>query len=321
MRYIDVGNTPGQVEQVADLKLSPNGEDWFLAFDNTNSFIQRYNSTTDEKVADISLGNYYWDGLAFSPDSRFLFVTSKYWHKLAVVDLHTNALVETPYAFPQQVIAPAVHPTRQEIYLLRHQYQSMYVLDYDDTGQLSNLRAHDLAQSVPGGGIAGIAPQQLLFLPDGSKFFVSCWNSDEVRVYDGQSAELLDVIAVPDQPERMALSPTTGQLFVSCTNDLASWNGAFAKRGSVTAISTSDLSVTKTMYAGYQPRELLVDAGNGVLVVLNRNNETDGPASHHSSTCGEKNGYVTLIDLQSLELVPEYKAEVLADPYTVAGKW
>lgn len=36
---------------------------------------------------------------------------------------------------------------------------------------------------------------------------------------------------------------------------------------------------------------------------------------HHASSCNGRNGYVTAIDLNTLQLVPEFKAEVSVDPY------
>lgn len=319
MRYVAVGNNPGFVEEVADIQVTPDGEDWLLVFGNTNNYIQRYSSLTDEKVADIVLGNYFWDAVVFSPDSRLAFVSNNYWQKLAVVDLNTNSLLGSPTSFPEPILGTAVHPTRQEIYLIRHRNQGLYVLDYDNEGGLSNRREVDLVQNFPFEGAAGLAPQQIHFLPDGSKFFVTCWNSKEVRAYDGQTNALLEIISVPTPPQKMAYSATTDHLFVSCTNDTLSWGGEAFKRGSVIAINATQLTTEKVIYSGFQPHAMWVDEANGLLVVPNRNNNVLGPASHHASSCGDKNGYVTLIDLQTLELIPDYKSEILADPIAIGG--
>lgn len=319
MRYVTIGNNPDFVEEVADIQVTPDGEDWFLVFGNTNNYIQRYSSLTDAKVADIVLGDYFWDAVVFSPDSRLAFVSNNYWQKLAVVDLSSNSLLGTPIAFPQPILGTAVHPGRKEIYLIRHRNQGLYVVDYNDEGGLSNRREVDLVQSAPFEGAAGIAPQQIFFLPDGSKFFVTCWNSQEVRAYDGQTNALLEVISVPSAPQKMAYSESTDHLFVSCSDDTISWGGAPLKRGSVVAINTTQLQAEQIIYAGFQPHAMWVDEASGILVVPNRNNNVLGPASHHSSSCGEKNGYVTLIDLQTLELVPDYKSEILADPIAIGG--
>jgi hypothetical protein len=58
------------------------------------------------------------------------------------------------------------------------------------------------------------------------------------------------------------------------------------------------------------------------VFVANRNQTTGGPAPHHSSNCGGKNGYITFIDMNTLELVPYgtsfKKVEVSVDPYSIA---
>lgn len=321
MAYVDVGIHPDEVEQIYDIKVAPNGEDWFLVFANTNDFIQRYNSLTDEKVADITLGDYYWNNMTFSPDSRFAFVASEYWRKVAVVDLSQNALVGPATSFPIGVTAPVVHPLRQELYMVKYRRQDLYVVDYDDDGALTNRREVDLVQHIPAAAGAALLPQEILFLPDGSKYFVTCWNSNEVRVLDGATNALLDVILMPDHPGKMSYSASAGRLFVSCENDLVSWAGAFLRRGSVIAINAMNHQIEGTIYAGYQPHGMIVDEVSGLLVVANRNIEPGGPAAHHASSCGDRNGYVSLIDVHSLELVPDYKYEVLADPFAISGKW
>lgn len=321
MRFISVGNSPTLPDETFDIQVAPDGEDWYVVFSGTNSYIQRYSTLTDEKVADIELGHYYWNTMTFSPDGNFAFVASKYWHRMAVVDLTQNQLVDATIPFPEQVIDPTVHPNRQEVYLVQPLNQKLYILDYDNAGAVSNRREVDLTQGQPATDGAALTPFEILFAPDGSQYFVTCWNSGEVRVFDGQTNLLTSIIHLPDLPRKMAYSPSTNRLFVSCQNDLESWNGATQKRGSVTVINAASHQIEQVLYTGYQPHALLVDEANGVLVVTNRNRDPEGPAPHHASTCGDRNGYTTLVDLNTLELVPDYKPELLANPITIAGKF
>jgi hypothetical protein len=60
---------------------------------------------------------------------------------------------------------------------------------------------------------------------------------------------------------------------------------------------------------------LMVDEQNGRVYVTNRNVASGGPAPHHASLCDGQNGYVTAIDLNTLQLVPGFRAEVSVDPY------
>ncbi|MBK8415707.1 MAG: hypothetical protein IPL22_15130 [Bacteroidetes bacterium] len=78
---------------------------------------------------------------------------------------------------------------------------------------------------------------------------------------------------------------------------------------------------SKTINAGYQPHGLAVDEVEGVVFVANRNTPTSGgPAPHHTSSCGGRNGYMTLINLNTLELDDDFKMELSVDPYSVMVK-
>lgn len=321
MRYIDVGDRENTIELAFDIEVTPDGEDWLLVFTGTNDHIERYSTLTDEKVAHITLGHFGWNTLTFSPDSKFAFVAGDYWQELAVVDLDQNALVGTPTVFPNEIVAPVVHPQRPQVYLAQHLDQALYVLDYDNSGQLSNQREVDLIQGVPPAVTNDpLRPRDICFLPDGSKYFVGCLNSNEIRVFDGNSDSLLNVIALPSNPAQLAYSASTGRLFVSCMSDNVSWSGAAHRLGSIVAIDVATNQILKTTYSGFQPYGIAVDEDIGVLVVSNRNTDPSGPEPHHVSTCGDRNGYVTLIDLQSLDLVSGFKPELLVDPITVAVK-
>ena len=87
--------------------------------------------------------------------------------------------------------------------------------------------------------------------------------------------------------------------------------------GSISVINYVTHSFVKSIYTGWQPHGAGVDDDAGLVYVANRNVNENGPAPHHSSTCGGRNGYVTIIDMNTLELFPDYKVEVSVDPYEV----
>lgn len=320
MRYVPVGKDPGKVEEVLSIEVSPDGEDWYVVFWSTNDHIERYSTLTDEKVADIQLGDFAWTGMDFSADGRFAFVSSDYWTQMVAVDLQTNAVVGAPATFNVEVLSPAAHPARQEVYLAQPSDNGLFAVAYDNNGQLGAVREVDLEQHIPPAIPGDVWPHELLFLPDGSRYFVTCRHSKELRVFDGQTDSLLEVVALPAEPFKLAHAQGTGRLFISCMEDLAAWGGDPFRRGSVLALDAETLQIERTIYAGYQPYDMYVDEANGQLVVANRNTDVNGPASHHESICGDRNGYVTLIDLNSLQVIPDFKSEVLVDPVGLAGK-
>lgn len=319
MRYVDVGLDPLLIEYVFDIKISPDGKDWYVVYFGGNEHISRFSTETDEKVADISMGSYAWSTLDFSPDGTFAFVCSEYLSQLQVVDLERNVTAGPLLNFGTETRGPMVHPTRQQVYLTQYQASGLTVLDYDEAGQLHNQRSIDLIQGSNPDIAGDLWPFDLQFLPDGSKYFVSCTHSKEIRVMDGQTDTLLQAIRLPSTPSKMDYSTSTGRLFVSCMEDKVSWPGDHTKRGSIMVINAESHQLEATLYSGFQPYSIFADDANGVLVVSNRNSDLSGPQPHHVSECAGRNGYISLIDLQSLEVVPDFKPEVLADPSTLAG--
>jgi DNA-binding beta-propeller fold protein YncE len=67
---------------------------------------------------------------------------------------------------------------------------------------------------------------------------------------------------------------------------------------------------------GWQPHGIAIDPVKQVVYISNRN-YSGGPAPHHAASCAGKNGYLSIIDLNTLERVPDFKPEVSVDPYSV----
>jgi YVTN family beta-propeller protein len=321
MRYIQVGADPGQTELIHSIVMAPDQNSFYVIFTTFSPHIEQYSTLTDEKLANISLGQNGWNTMAITSDGKFGFVIAEYLREVATVDLQQQTVVAGPVTLPQNLHGSAVHPARSTLYVAMDQRSGVFALDYNAAGVLASPRPIDLVQSQPPTIAGELWPYQISFLPDGSKYFVLCWHSSEVRVLDGTSDALLDVIAVGAVPTQLAYSPATNRLFVACTEDQSLFPGDATKRGSVMVIDCQTHQVLKTIYAGFQPAGISVDEDHGVLVVVNRNQLQGGPAPHHGSTaCIGRNGYITLIDLGTLELVPDYKLEVTVDPAAIAIK-
>jgi DNA-binding beta-propeller fold protein YncE len=137
---------------------------------------------------------------------------------------------------------------------------------------------------------------------------------------------LLAVIPVGLKPQEMSLSLNRPYLFVTCIED--DEFGANHK-GSVAVINYNTLSIVVPggIYSGFQPHGIAVDDDNDLVYVANLNFDDDGPAPHHSSDCGGRNGYMSIIDMKTLQLLtistPDgitytYQNELIAYPYSVA---
>ena len=66
-----------------------------------------------------------------------------------------------------------------------------------------------------------------------------------------------------------------------------------------------------------EPHGIAVDDENGLVYVTNRN-LTGSSIPHHTSNCGGKNGFISFIDLNTLEVIKDKRIEVAVDPYSIA---
>jgi DNA-binding beta-propeller fold protein YncE len=156
-----------------------------------------------------------------------------------------------------------------------------------------------------------IDPHEILFSPDGTKYFITCQASNQVRVMSTHGDNLLQVINTGGFPQEMVKSVAKNKLYISCSEGITGNN----TRGSVTVIDMT--SLTSNIYpVGYQPHGIALDETNGYVIVASRNLATSGPTPHHSSVCG-RNGFVSYFDINTMQLLNK-KTEVASDPYSVS---
>jgi len=103
------------------------------------------------------------------------------------------------------------------------------------------------------------SPLELLFSPDGSRLYVLCQQSHEVRVLDAATFVSIKNIAVGKVPRGMSLSTKGDRLYV--TN---SWDDT------VSVIDTASLTVVATWHVGSEPSGVVADESATHLFVANR---------------------------------------------------
>jgi len=103
------------------------------------------------------------------------------------------------------------------------------------------------------------SPIELLFSPNGSRLYVLCQESAQVRVLDAKSFVPIKNIAVGAVPRGFSLSPEGDRLFVA-----NSWDDTLS------VIDTKLLEVTATWPVGAEPSGVVEDRGGKHLFVANR---------------------------------------------------
>ncbi len=320
MRYFDVGIIPGNIEVPHDIKCSPDGKFLYVIF-AAGSVIQKFSTANDSLVGQIDLSQGSWNTLTISPDGKFAFIVDFNSNgRIAYVNLENLTLIKM-YSAASILISPHGITATQDFKTLyvTSQYGN-YIFKID----ISNPMLPDIQQVVIAPGETAnnnhnvYDPHQIELSPDETKYFVSCQSSNEVRVFKRSNDSLLKIIPVGEFPLEFDVSEKHHYLFVACEND-ANPNPLY--KGSVYVIDYNSLQVIKILQNDLsEPHAVEVDEKNNLIIIPSRNINPNGPTPHHTSVCGGRNGYVQLVDLNTLEFVDGYKAEVSVDPYEVAIK-
>lgn len=319
MRYIDVGIL-SQIEVPHQLKVSPDGQYWYSCF-VAGTIVQKFRTSDDSLVGQVDIGSGSWNTMAISPDGTKAFVVDfEDEGRIAYIDLENLTLIQM-YQGSGLFASPHgswLNSTFTTLYVTAEYGNFIYKID------ITNPTFPDIEKVVikPGqlpNTITGtLDPHEIMLSPDESKYFITCEASNEVRVMDAQTDTLIKVIPVGVYPVEMAMSKTHPYLFVTCSEDPCSEPLC---KGSVYVLDYNTLEVKTVLQSGlFQPHGIAIDDDLGYAMVASRNITPDGPAPHHSSDCGGRNGYMKFIDMNTLTFITPYRPEVSADPYSVAAK-
>lgn len=322
MRYVSVGRL-ASIESPHMIKVAPDGQHWYVIFTNgndaTSSVMQKYDAADDQLAASITIPAGNWNTFSITPDSKKAFLID--WAadgKVCYVNLETNSVIQT-WAGSQLFIQPhgsAWNEAADSLYVTAQTGNFIYKISPDDPGSPNMV---SLEPSVPPSSGSSLNIHEICFTPDGSKYIVTCQGTDDIRIVQTSNDSVLAIIPVPSGslPSEVAVSTSTNYAFITCSEDQSSFPGT---RGSVAVINYQTNSLVTMINTGFQPHGIAVQDVQGLVYVANRNVNTAGPAPHHSNNCGGRNGYISYIDLGTLQLTGK-TLEVSADPYSVAVRY
>lgn len=316
MRSIDVGLTNG-IEAPHDMLISPDGQFLYLSF-FASSIFQKYRTSDGVKVGEMDLGIMSWHAIALSGNGKYA-ICSHFDAdgKVALIDLTTMSLIYN-YQGSGLFLYPhgcAFDYSGKTAYVTCMEGNFIYKIDLTDPSD--PLIQQIALQSGETPSAAGFyKPYEIDFTPDYSKYYVTCQGTNEVRVFKTSDDSLLKVIPTSGIPQLVSFSKSKPYAFISCIEDVAGTTTS----SSINIINTLDDFLISTVDPGYQPRGLVVDDVNGYVWIANRNVLGLGVAPHHTTLCTGKSGYITIIDMKTLQLIPNWRTEVSVDPYCVAIK-
>lgn len=320
MRYIRVGTSATTPESPHYIAVDPNGVYAYICLTN-GSVIQKIDTRTDKIVGSVDLSGYS-GGLDFnivhvSPDGKKLLASQRTGSGVLTMINTETMQIETTLAslgFPHGI---ATNPTFDTFYITGQNGNTVFkVVEKSSVKKISIDGNPPVSQIFAGSP----DPHEIMMTPDYSKYFLTCEKTFEVRVMDRLGDSLLKVITVGKKPQEMAISKTKPYLFVSCMEDDSKVSSLF--KGSIYVINYNTLDIVKRIDGEfYQPHGLAVDERNGTVYIASRNTNVNGPAPHHSSDCGGRNGYYQVYDLNTLEPVNGRRYEITPDPYSVSVRF
>lgn len=312
MRYVECGNNPA-IESPHNVKVSPDGQFWYVSFLGSD-FIQKFRTSNDQLVGEIPFigpndtPGGSWNTFSISPDSKKAYATDINLGRIAVIDLENMTRIST-YAGFANVHGSALNKNGDTLYVAAQTGNFIYKIPVND---FSSFEEVSLDGTFPT-SFPGEDPHEILFTSDGSKYFVTCQGTNEVKVLRTIDDAVINTFQVSFFPQEMAVSEEKNLLIVTHPEDQNSFPG---KRGSVSIIDLSGGNIT-TVFPGFQPHGLAIDHKNGKALIANRNVNPTGPAPHHTTDCGGRNGYLTFLDLTSFE-ISEKRIELSSDPYFIS---
>lgn len=325
MRYISVGNKSG-TESPHQVRVSPDGQYWYVNFIN-NNILQKFRCSDDSYVGDIPLtpvaagtstnsaidDAYNWNTFVITNDGKKAFAVSyQPGGKVACVDLEKQKLLYFIGGFvsPHGIVLNA---SNTKLYITAQ--SGNYITEFDTA--FTNYNKLSLQNGVaPGdGNIYDLGLHDIIQSPNANEFAVTCQNSNEVRLFNTLSGSVTAIIPTGVYPQEIIYTPLINSYFVSCTNDTVSFAKSY---GVITKINAATNATTKVA-CGYQPHGIAVDESKKLLYVLSRNIQSNGPAPHHSNSCGGRNGFVSFIDVNTFKVISK-KYELSVDPYFIAPR-
>ena len=328
MRMIEVGGNPnnGNPEIPHCVRIDHAGRYAYVAF-ASGAFLQKIDVRTDQIVGALNLNEARrgivpsdpsWSALSISGDDKELMVTSfRNWGEALIVNTETMQL-KKQFSDKDLLYSPhgIVANTAFDTFYVTAQYGNTVYEIISKTGKVNTIAIDGKTANTERDTYD---PHEIIMLPGGNTYAITCEHSNEVRVLDAHTNQLLYVIPVGKFPQEFALSNTKPWLFVTCTEDAQ--NPSPGTKGSIYVIDYHTMSVVKKIYGPFwQPHGIAVDDLNGKVYVASVN-EGSGFISHHTTSCDGKNGFYHVIDLESLALLRDTRYEVGVRPYSAAVRF
>lgn len=325
MRNIPLG-VSNSIESPHCVRVSKDGQFAYVSF-LAGDYIQKIDTRTDKVVAQVQISNggSQWNVLHVSDDGARLIVSdiTRGWVRLInTATMQVTGAMGDDQLPTSRFIKPHgidALPKFDTIYMTG-QYGNTVFKFTPDFRFLKFVSIDGAANQYNAGTLD---PHEIMLTPDGSKYFLTCEASNEVRIMDAHTDALLAVIPMPSggsisgKPQELAVSNTKPYMFVTCMEAVSTIAGT---KGAVVVINYETMQVVKTIYGPFwQPHGITVDDQGGKFYIASTN--IGGPFTGHNHTNSSGSvGWYNIYDLITLEPVNTRQYEVLSQPYSADSR-
>lgn len=310
MRYISVGMPQGVInpsQSPHDVTMSDDGMYGYVSLFN-GTYLQKFDTRADTVIAQDNLSNQvpggsvgWWSIIDVSPQDTALVVSSylsdgfmAYLNPQTMATVYNTGSGSIPNAHGIE------NNTTFDTFFVCSQFGNV-VYKFSRNGFPEYLKQVNIDPqlAITTSTVPGVTPDphQIMMSPDHSRYYVSCENTNEVRVMDAHTDTLIAVIPVGAFPQELDMSSTYPYLFVACMHDANNPNAG--RLGSVYVINYNTNQVITVLYGDfYEPHDVTVDEMYGQLFVISTN--ANGVA-HHTTACGGTSGWYSVYDLNDLQ--------------------
>lgn len=315
MRNIRIGEELG-TEVPHCVRIDKAGNYAYISF-QAGKYVQKVDLKTDQVVGSILLNapGAQWNILHVSDDGTKVLVTDFNGGYIKLI--RTSDMTEIGSFYdPTKVIRPhgiASNAAFDTFYVTGQYGNTVYRLTMDGFARRLSINGQPAVNTT-----GYLDPHEIMMTPDHSKYFLTCEASNEIRVMSTYGDTIVKVFNVPVKPQEIAISTVKPYMFFTCMEQPI---GQYSK-GTVEVINYQTLEHVASLSGPFfQPHGVTVDDKNQVLYVASRNFDDNGPAPHHVSECGGRNGWYTVYDMNTMKPLNSKRYEVLRDPYSFDARF
>lgn len=324
MRYVDINEGGGEFAEI--IKVAPNGEYYYVV--HQSGIMKKFNISDNSKNAQLDLGTGFWRSMAISADSKKAFITdwsgnsALYGGQIALINLESMTPITVHNNPLDSIYFPFGITVNNDFSIAYSSCQTgNFIYKFDLTDLMNPIISKVILESGDNIGYTSspYRPGNIILSSDESKYYVICEQSNEIRIYNSLDDQLIAINSTGTNPQNLVFSDKHGIYAVTCMEDQTTFTEG---KGSVILFDALAHTEIKRIYPGYQPKGIVIDNTGDFLFIINRNADPIGAdAPHHYSDCEGNNGYAVKIDLNTLELIEDYKPELNVNPYAVDIKY